>query len=118
MKDRNSTIPLYTAKPTFDLFATDATLNEPELFFGLLDALREEVSLLEGRDDALRVDGVVDVEALDADGAASDAADHVTKFGHRGQQPGPEDPQVAVLDAEAELNGEEVALPESWKAVL
>ena len=49
----------------------------------MLDALREEVSLLEGRDDALRVDGVVDVEALDADGATSDAADHVTKFGHR-----------------------------------
>ena len=83
---------------------------KPEFLLGLLDALREEVSLLEGGDDALRVDGVLDVEALDADGAASDAADDVTKLSHRRQQAGAEHPQVAVLHAQAELDGEEVAL--------
>jgi hypothetical protein len=54
--------------------------------------------------------GVSSNRSLDADGSAPDAVDDVADLGHGGQEAGAEDPEVAVLDAQAELHREEVAL--------
>ena len=88
--------------------AFDLSKLVPHFIFGFFERFRVKISVLERRDDALFVAGDVRVKGFHL--GLCLVGQRVLQLGDRRQQSGAVHSQLAVFFAQAELDGEEVAL--------